>query len=144
MELDLTNLLSESILEQYSRITEREIEASFELPKAPVLITTEPHSLRRIIDNLLSNAQKYAKNKFLVSLTSDQEQILLTVSNDIKNPDTFDVSKVFEPFYHSSSKACEGSGLGLYVVQCLAKCLGYQGEAAYTEEIFIITLQIPL
>ena len=137
--INLSNTVSEHLLLQYNWIESKQISPEIEMEEN-IHINTVPHYLTRIIDNLFSNAQKYALSQFSLSLKGG-EKITLTVSNDIHPEEDIDVSKVFEPFFRASSRTENGTGLGLYVVKNLCDKLGYEISAELSEDkIFTIKI----
>jgi signal transduction histidine kinase len=50
--------------------------------------------------------------------------------------------KIFEPFYRGESRSKNGSGLGLYVVKCLATAMGYEVEAKVAEDVFEVKMRM--
>ncbi len=132
-EVNISNLLTETVLEQHSWIAERNIKTNFEIDDG-IVIQADVHCLTRILNNLMSNAQKYTANSFGVKLKQDNDHVTLCVSNNIADSVSLDIDRVFEPFYMPSPRNKSGSGLGLYVVKCLSEKLGAQLTADFNEE----------
>ncbi|MCR4645323.1 MAG: HAMP domain-containing histidine kinase [Oscillospiraceae bacterium] len=139
--VNLSNLLTESILEQHGWIEERGISTAFDLADG-IVVQTDPHALQRILDNLMSNARKYTADRFSVTLRQDGGQVLLTVSNSLADCISLDIERVFEPFYRMDARTAGGSGLGLYVVKLLCDRLGWDVRASLDEGIFSIGIHI--
>ncbi len=138
--INLSNLLTEAILEQHSWIAERNIRTYFDIQDG-VLAQTDSKFLTRIINNLMSNAEKYAADSFSVMLKSKEEHTVLTVSNTLADSN-IDVEKVFQPFYRMTSRTAEGSGLGLYVVKLLCDKLGWTAEAEIEGNVFSVRISM--
>ncbi len=85
----------------------------------------------RIVQNILSNAEKYADRKFGVSLSGKDGRVILTAVNDTEDGSDIDINKASEPFYKPSSRNKSGSGLGHYVVKCLSEKLDAQLTADF-------------
>lgn len=79
----------------------------------PTEISAHPDAIRRIIDNLLSNACKYNAADGEVSLTLFAHILRIenTVAHPIKSPE-----KLFDRFYKESER---GIGIGLHIVKKL-------------------------
>ncbi len=90
-----------------------------------LIVTTDTGKLERIGYNLLSNALKYSPPSTIieVSLTSDSNQFVLTVSDQGKGMTEEEVSRVFIRFYQTSS-AVSGTGIGLAFVKELVDMMG--------------------
>ena len=97
-EVNLSNILTETVLEQHDWISQRNISADIDIADG-IIISTDSRSLTRILNNLMSNSQKYAVDSFAVSLSREGEQIRLSVENTVADSESVDIGRVFEPFY---------------------------------------------
>lgn len=130
--INLSNLISDAAAEQYDWIEQRGILPEIDISDG-IIIEGCRRYVMRIVDNIFSNAQKYALGKLSVSLSQADGKAVLTASNDSEELDGIDVSRVFDPFYKSSSRSKSGSGLGLYVVKCLCEKLSAKVSAEVYE-----------
>lgn len=89
---------------------------------------SDPVLLRVILSNLIENALKYspAGSRVDVAMAKAPEgRVEITVENDVGQTGMPDPSRVFERYYRSPRALSQiGSGLGLYLVQGLARILG--------------------
>lgn len=138
-QINLSNLLTDMILEQHSWIAERNIRADFNISDG-IVIETDLHCLTRILNNLMSNAQKYAFESFSVTLKSDGGRVKLCVSNTLADSGSLDISRVFEPFYRMNARTAGGTGLGLYVVKQLCDRLGWTASASINNNVFLLEI----
>lgn len=120
--VNLSNLISDLVMEQYNWMQERNISPDFHIADG-IVINSNRRYIMRIVENLLSNAEKYTFTRLGISLSEDNGKIILSAFNDTENGTEIDINRVFEPFYKPSSRNKNGSGLGLYVVKCLAEKL---------------------
>ena len=134
-EIDLSRLVEEELLQYYDRINSRGIKTDISVEKG-VRIMSETLDVTRITDNLLSNAAKYSNTFINVRLEGKK----LTVSNDITPENVFDEERIFELFYQGGVRGQKGSGVGLYVVKCLADDLGFEVSSKKENDVFEITL----
>lgn len=77
-------------------------------------------------ENLLTNAARYASQKVTVNLTQQEDQLVLTVTDDGKGLSAQALTMAAEPFYRGE-KEQNGMhfGLGLYICRIIcAKCGG--------------------
>ncbi|BCE01459.1 ATP-binding protein [Marinicellulosiphila megalodicopiae] len=75
---------------------------------------------KTILQNLLTNAQRYAKSKIDILVLLDEKQLTVTVSDDGIGIQQQNVKNIFEPFFveeQSRNKKMAGHGLGLSIVQ---------------------------
>jgi PAS domain S-box-containing protein len=81
--------------------------------------TLDPKLMRFIIGNLLSNAFKYSPSggKVVLKVTSDQNELQISVSDEGLGISAEDKNNLFKPFFRAkNSKDIEGTGLGLSIV----------------------------
>lgn len=140
-EVNLSNILTEMLLEQHSWIAERNIRTDFDITDG-ILIEADPHCLKRVLTNLMSNAQKYSSSCFGVVLKPEEEYVVLRMSNTLKDSSSVNIERIFEPFYRMSARTSGGSGLGLYVVKLLCQRHGWKVEADLNNDIFTVRITI--
>ena len=138
-EVNLSNILTESVLEQHGWISERNIAAEFDIADG-IIVRSDMHCLMRILSNLMSNAEKYTSDSFSVYLDRDDKQVTFRVCNTLADSSNVDVSRVFEPFYRMDARTSGGSGLGLYVVKLLCDRLGWTVTAQLSDNIFSVEI----
>lgn len=160
-QVNISRLLSEQLLAQYEWISDSGITLRTEVEERNVFVTGNEHILERMIDNIFSNARKYAVSELVVSLDEEPDCVRIVVENDIDKDMNIDADKVFEPFYRSSSgtgyiwyegstensagnkmdgRNYGGSGLGLYIVKQLAECIGADVKAKVDDHRFAIEI----
>lgn len=140
-QVPVDKLLQECLLGQYEWIESRKLRTEFDIPEQSVCVLSNEHYLKRILENIFSNMKKYAREFVGVKLVAMDGCVEIIASNDTGCVE-IEQEKVFEPFYRGKSRHLEGSGLGLYVVKCLAETMGYEVQAALKGEIFEIRLRL--
>ena len=140
-ETDLSSMLTEAVLEQYSWIEKRKITAEFDITEG-IVTKTDRHCAERILNNLMSNAEKYTADIFGAVLKREGGETVLTVYNGISEGESVDTERVFEPFYRMSTRTAGGSGLGLYVVRVLCERLGWRVSAKEENGRFFVEIRI--
>ena len=138
-QINLSNFLTDIVLEQHSWIAERNISTEFAIADG-IMIQTDLHGLTRILNNLMSNAQKYTADSFCVTLCRDGERVTLRVSNTLADSTSLDIDRVFEPFYRMNARTAGGSGIGLYVVKLLCDRLGLSVSAQIDGNVFFVEI----
>ena len=154
--VNITNLLTETLLGQYPWIEENGIRLTADIPEQDIYVMSNEDCLMRIFNNIFSNARKYAETSLSISLkqadpedknnTSDKKNkynknnYILTFENDMELRDEIDSGRVHEAFYRGSSRTSEGSGLGLYIVDQLATRMNHKVEVEINKNIFKIIL----
>jgi signal transduction histidine kinase len=96
-----------------------------------LLLTSDIHYLKVILNNLLSNALKYSQPDTLIELLLVQEKqghgqtLEFSVSNTLGAAGAPDPDKVFGRFYRSEgARQQPGTGQGLWLAQSMAQALG--------------------
>lgn len=140
--INLGNFLSECILQQYGWMEEQGLQTDFRLPEEDIFIETNEHYLRRIVENLFSNMRKYVRSYARIKVVCGRQSVIITFENDLTDEADIDIECIFEPFYRGSARSNEGSGLGLYVVKCMAERLGYEVCAECHKGVFELQLEI--
>jgi signal transduction histidine kinase len=100
----------------------------------PCFVLGDAESLRRVLLNLVENAVRYAKSKVDVSVTAEGAHVLLTVTDDGPGIPEADRERVFGRFVRldearsREDDGAGGAGLGLAIVQALARAYGGRAE----------------
>ena len=139
--VNLSNILSEMLLEQHGWIEERSISTRFNIQDDSIILC-DMTCLTRILQNLMSNAQKYTNDFFGAELHKDKGFTVLRIFNTLCDCENVDIEKVFEPFYKIKSRTQEGSGLGLYVTKTLCQKQGWEISAQLSDNTFMIEIII--
>ncbi|MGZ4596327.1 MAG: sensor histidine kinase [Actinomycetes bacterium] len=95
--------------------------------QAAVPVAADEDALVRILDNLLSNADRYAESAVSVDVRESGRWALLTVADDGPGIPAEQRAQVFERFTRldvSRSQDSGGSGLGLAIVRQLVQSIG--------------------
>ena len=102
-----------------------------------VVAEIDAGQIRLAVDNLLANAAKYAPagGPYLVRVAREGAGVALTVGDHGPGVARRDQARIFEPFERADdrlSRATEGSGIGLSLVQHVARAHG--GRASVKSE----------
>jgi signal transduction histidine kinase len=96
-------------------------------PEEPCMIVADRPALRRVIQNLLLNALRYAKSQAVIQYGRQGDAVRIDVSDDGPGIPESERQRVFEPFVRvddSRSKESGGVGLGLAIVNRIMKLHG--------------------
>jgi signal transduction histidine kinase len=96
-------------------------------PQTTVIVDGDVDGLRRVVVNLVDNAQRFAHEGITVTLTADGPVAELTVSDDGPGIPDAERERVFDRFYRtesSRSRESGGTGLGLPIVRDLVRAHG--------------------
>lgn len=127
---DLCFLIVESVETIESQAIEKNVRLAHRLDSQPVLITADRHKIRRVINNLISNAIKYTPEggTVCVSLQRNGRHALIAVEDTGYGIPAEDVPHVFERFrrVRKHQNRAIGTGLGLAIVKSLVEA--HDGE----------------
>ena len=101
-------------------------EFSVERPNDSVYFTADRESLSRAIENLLSNAGRFAKRHIGVRAFEQEAGIVIQVDDDGEGVPEADREKILEPFVRLENSCQRGAGLGLALVNRIAQRHGGQ------------------
>lgn len=126
-ELDLSALLERSVELFRLPAEQKGQEIVLNLPERPVHFCGDSVKLQRLVGNLLDNAMKFTppQGRITVALKQSAQEIVLRVSDTGCGIPAEEREKVFKRFYRAdSSRHLPGNGLGLALVQAIAKAHG--------------------
>ena len=135
----LNDILEQSLAGFYGTLSERGIVPDIALSEQPIERTLDRHALRRIVDNILSNAAKYSDGDLSVRLSPDGT---VWFENHAKDLDAMQTAHLFERFY-TVNTARSGTGLGLSIAKLLTEKMGGNVIAEYNEGKLRIFVRFP-
>ena len=135
-ECDLASNIANEI-DHYS-LENKELTVSFDLsPELKnSLLLVDNRALLRALNNLLSNAARYAKKQVKVNFDIDNTWYVLSVEDDGPGISEQQWQSVFEPFVqlkNTHRNTANGHGLGLAIVQQIA--IWHKGHAKITHSV---------
>ena len=131
-ELDMQAVRLNDILEQslagfYGALSARGITPEIRMPVAAVIRELDAAALRRIFDNILSNAVKYSDGDLTIRLRPDGS---VTFSNRASSLSRVQAERLFDRFY-TVETARNSTGLGLSIAKLLTEKMGGTITAEY-------------
>ncbi|WP_394391802.1 ATP-binding protein [Shewanella woodyi] len=122
---DLTALTLQTIKRLSSQSTPP---IHFKKGAQPAYIIGDPSLIERAIQNLITNAQRFAQDAIDIKIEQNKQLVTLSVTNDGPGIPEEDQAKIFEPFYRSKSvqNGNKGHGLGLAIIKRIME--RHQGE----------------
>ena len=113
------------------------------------LINTDVYYVKSILNNLLTNAIKYAVPESLIEFKvealrqGDQSDIVFAVSNEVVPESAPNPELVFQRYYRAEmAKQQSGAGLGLWLAQSMAHALGT--EIHYVNQANTVTFHFAI
>lgn len=144
--IDLVELIYQTGGEFNERFEARELTIVTKLPHRSVMVEADGRQLYRAIENLYTNAAKYAleKTRVYVELEVEEGVALFSIKNISKNPlpENADGGQdLTERFVRGeTSRTTEGSGLGLSIAKNLTNLMGGKFELKLDGDLFVATI----
>lgn len=126
-EVFLNDILEQSLAGFYGALSARGITPELQMPEEKVVRRLDAAALRRIFDNILSNAVKYSSGDLAVSLMPDGA---VTFSNSAPSLSRMQAERLFDRFY-TVETARSSTGLGLSIAKLLTEKMGGTITAEY-------------
>ena len=97
----------------------------------PVLVCGNRELLRRMVRNLLDNADRHGAPPIEVAVRLQGRQAVISVADHGAGVSERDREHIFEPFFRTEGRGAGGAGLGLALVRQIARQHG--GDAVWAE-----------
>lgn len=125
--LNLSDLIQQELADQERLLTEKGIKLELSI-QSDLHVFGQVLLLKRLLDNLLTNAIKFTKDEIRVSLKKEDRQILLLIADNGRGIPKDQEEKIWQRFYQvdtARNKASDtGVGLGLSLVKQIAELHG--------------------
>lgn len=146
-KIDMAELLYQTGGEFNERFEARNLTIVTKIPNKSMYIYADGRQLYRSLENLYTNAAKYAleNTRVYVELSNNDNKAVFTIKNVSKNElDIVSDGKVdlTERFVRGEkSRTTEGSGLGLSIAKNLTTLMGGKFEINVDGDLFIATIE---
>lgn len=146
-KIDMVELLYQTGGEFNERFEARNLTIVTKIPNKSMYIYADGRQLYRSLENLYTNAAKYAleNTRVYVELSNNDNKAVFTIKNVSKNElDVVSDGKVdlTERFVRGEkSRTTEGSGLGLSIAKNLTTLMGGKFEINVDGDLFIATIE---
>jgi len=125
-DVNLTEILVESIERIRPKLAERSLKLSVSLPQEPAIAFADDTRLTQLFDNLLANSIKYTDSAGTVDIAVKTNQGIATIDIRDSEPGVTDEErgKLFDRLYRvegSRNRSSGGAGLGLAICRNIVK-----------------------
>ncbi len=96
------------------------------LDKSPILVPLDSALITRVMENLMSNALRYAQTTVYFEAAADRTGISLILSDDGRGFSPEELKKAASPFYKDAETTSEHFGMGLNI--CKVLCERHNGS----------------
>jgi PAS domain S-box-containing protein len=137
-DVDLGEVIKAAVDEIQPLTKDKNVELTANVDQKLKKVKIDKNRFREVIENLISNAVKYNQpnGKVNVSLTGDDKNITISVSDTGMGIPKKDLGKLFSKFFRAENAVLsetEGTGLGLYVVKKFVE--GWGGKLVVESEL---------
>ena len=133
----INNVLEETLVSFYSLFKEYKIIPQVEICEDKVTRLLNETMLKRIFENIISNAIKYGERDFIVKMFQDGT---IEFSNKTTAFDNVNIEKIFARYYTVKSSQ-KSTGIGLSIAKQLTALSGGKIKATYRDNILKISLK---
>ena len=109
-EMDVRELLYDSIRAVEPPAAASGITITPNFPETPVMVSCDDTRLRRAVTNILSNGVRYARSELRLTCCADKRNVTIRIQDDGDGIATEDLPHIFDRFYMGKSGK---SGIGL-------------------------------
>ena len=135
----INDILEQSLVGFYGLFTKKDIIPDIQMPEIKIMRYLDKMAVRRVFDNILSNAARYADGDFSVKLTAEGK---ILFSNHAANLSRVEVERLFERFF-TVQTAKESTGIGLSIAKVLTEKMAGNIDAAYSAGYLRIQVIFP-
>ena len=143
--IDIHKELMDQLLIYYNDFDKKGIDVEIDIGEEEINIQGDLNIIGRILDNLIQNAIKYAKDTFKVCMKQSNDNIDIIFSNNAENLEEADGEKLFKRFYiKDKSRNNQSSGLGLTITKLLVETMNGNIRAEIKDDFiyFKITFKV--
>ncbi|MEN8240837.1 MAG: HAMP domain-containing sensor histidine kinase, partial [Chloroflexota bacterium] len=122
----------------FDRLSKKEVNLDIEIQVSPtdLAVMADAKQLSQVIENLISNASKYAPNSTVkIHASQKDDKLLITIADSGPGIPAVHLDHIFKQFYRvpERSAGVRGTGLGLYICKHIIE--GHGGEIKIESEL---------
>ncbi|GGP11253.1 sensor histidine kinase [Oceanobacillus neutriphilus] len=118
--IPLNDLVLEVLAGFYEEFNQKQIEPAINIPKEDISIMADSSAVKRVIENLITNALKHSTGDVTITLESIPSFVELTIRNPAPQLKEEDLFHLFDRFYKADqARKGKGTGLGLAIAKSL-------------------------
>ena len=143
-KLDLARLIKQTFADMEEQIAASGLAFRMNIPEVPVFIESDGDKLRRVWENLISNALKYSLpgSRVFIALTTSNGEAVVTIKNTANYEMDFGPEDILQRFVRGDeSRSTEGSGLGLSIAQSFTEICQGQFDVKIDGDLFKVELK---
>ena len=116
--INIRNVAIDVLMNFYDRFTEKNMEPIIQMPEHEMIIISDESAVKRVIENLVSNATTHSDGNIAISLEEKDSMARLVMKNDAHTLTEKSVNQMFDRFYMADqSRLGNSTGLGLAIAK---------------------------
>jgi len=142
-EINLGEIVGQAAGEFEDKFIESKLTIVFRQPDTPVLVKADSRHLYRVLENIFSNAAKYALGgtRVFSEITICGDRVLYTLQNTARDHIELSDGELTEQFIRGDkARQTEGNGLGLYIAKSLIELMGGTLQIGIIGDLFRVEL----
>ena len=146
-DIDLVELVQQTNGEFEERFAMRRLELVSNIPDEVLIIQADGRRLWRVLENLYTNAVKYAMehSRVYVDVLDEDGKAIFTIKNVSESSLNISPDELTERFVRGDvSRATEGSGLGLSISKDLTQLQGGEFQVVIDGDLFKAVVSFPV
>jgi len=134
-KINLSNILRDAVLESYVELERKGFVVESSVPDVPVYCIGDEDAIRRVLQNLISNAYTHGKEYLKVELTGNT----IKIYNKADGLKDLDISRIFDRFYTAdAARTHKRTGLGLAIAKELVVKMNWEISAAVENDMLVV------
>ena len=133
----INEVLIDSTVSFYSLFKKYHITPQLDICEEKVIRNLNENMLKRVFENIISNAIKYSQSDFKIKMTPDG---VIEFSNQTASLDCTSLGKLFDRYY-TVQDSKKSNGIGLSIAKQLVDLSGGKIEASYREKVLKIRIR---
>ncbi|MBC6308905.1 HAMP domain-containing histidine kinase [Listeria sp. FSL L7-1582] len=138
LQLELVNLsdfMTEAVASYYEDFSKKGMTPELSIA-SDIRVNADRKALQRMVDNFISNMLKHGEGPIQITLTKRNGEATLLFANKASQLTEVDVPRLIERFYTADRvRSGNNTGLGLAIIDLLAKKLGASFTVEWKEEV---------
>ena len=143
----VNELLTQALGEYSERLEKAGLTPVLTLPEREIFVRADGALLWRVLDNLFSNACKYALpgTRFYIAADAEEERVRMSFKNISRDELNVSADELLERFVRGdAARSGEGSGLGLDIARSLTEAQGGTFRLGVDGDLFRADVELPV
>jgi len=139
--VNIGNALRDALVADYAEIESKGFVVESHIPDTPVYCICDENALKRVVQNLISNAVIHGNSYLRVGLTDGE----IEIANKTDALHRIDVHNIFDRFYTAdTSRTNKRTGLGLAIAKELIEKMGGNISASKDNDMIVMRVSLPI